>query len=87
MFGFIWNLTQKLEWRRLVIATVMAVVGVHATYYNAVLLFAICAGGCFVALRERNWRTALAVNPVRRAISPTVSNPAARGSMPGTVGG
>jgi hypothetical protein len=61
MFGFIWNLTQKLEWRRLVIATVMAVVGVHATYYNAVLLFAICAAGCFVALRERNWRTALAV--------------------------
>ena len=61
MFGFIWNVTQRLEWRRLVIATVTAVVGVHATYYNAVLLFAICTGGCFVALQERKGRTALAV--------------------------
>ena len=61
MFGFIWSLTQRLEWRRLVIATVTAVMGVHATYYNAVLLFAICAGGCFVSLRERNWRTVFAV--------------------------
>jgi hypothetical protein len=61
MFGFIWKVTRTLEWRCLIVATVTAVVGVHATYYNAVLLFAICAGGCFVALRERNWRTAFAV--------------------------
>jgi hypothetical protein len=61
MFGFIWSLCQGLEWRRFVIAMVTAVVGVHATYYNAVLLFALCAGGCFVALREQNWRTALAI--------------------------
>ena len=61
MFGFVWKVTCSLEWRWLVIAMGTGVVGVHATYYNAVLLFAICAGGCFVALREHNWRTAFAV--------------------------
>jgi hypothetical protein len=61
MFGSIWNLTQKRGWRSFGMATLVAVVGVHATYYNAVLLFAICAGGCFVALKERHWRTSLAV--------------------------
>jgi hypothetical protein len=61
MFGFVWSLSQGLEWRRFVIAMVTAVVAVHATYYNAVLLFALCAGGCFVALREQNWRAALAI--------------------------
>jgi hypothetical protein len=61
MFGFVWKVTCSQKWRWVVIATVTAVLGVHATYYNAVLLFAICAGGCFVALRERNWRTAFAV--------------------------
>lgn len=61
MFGFVWKITQKLEWRWLVFATATAVMGVHATYYNAVLLFAICTAACFVALREGNWRTAFAV--------------------------
>ena len=52
MFGSIWNLTQKRGWRSFGMATLIAVAGVHATYYNAVLLFAICAGGCFVALER-----------------------------------
>jgi hypothetical protein len=61
MFGLIWNLLQKLEWRRLALAAGAALMAVHATYYNAVLLFAICVAGCFVALMDRKWRTALAV--------------------------
>jgi hypothetical protein len=61
MFGLVWRVVQSGERRWIAIATVTAVLGVHATYYNAVLLFAICLGGCFVALRESNWRRALAV--------------------------
>jgi len=61
MFGLVWKVVQRRERRWIAIATVTAVLGVHATYYNAVLLFAICLGGCFVALRESNWRAALAV--------------------------
>jgi hypothetical protein len=60
-FGSVWAMIEKLVWRRVVIATVTAVVSVHATYYNAVLLFAICAGGCFVALMELNWRLGLGI--------------------------
>jgi hypothetical protein len=60
-FGSMWATMKKLEWRRVLVAAVTAVMSVHATYYNAVLLFAICAGGCFVAVMERNWRLALAI--------------------------
>ena len=61
MFGFVWKVTQTLEWRWIAFATATAVLGVQATYYNAVLLFAICTAACLVVLREGNWRTAFAV--------------------------
>lgn len=61
MFGLVWKVGQGQEKRWIAIAMVTAVLGVHATYYNAVLLFAICLGGCSVALKESNWRAALAV--------------------------
>jgi hypothetical protein len=61
MFGFIWRITQKLDWRSWVTATAIAVMGVHATYYNPVLLLAICVAGCVVALAERQWRSAGAI--------------------------
>jgi hypothetical protein len=67
MFGLVWKVVQSVERRWIVVATVTAVLGVHATYYNAVLLFAICLGGCFVALRESNWRAALAALSVGAA--------------------
>jgi hypothetical protein len=61
MFGFIWKITQTREWRYLILAGLTAVLGVHATYYNAVLLFATCVAGCFVALKENDWGTALKI--------------------------
>jgi hypothetical protein len=61
MFGFVWRITQKLDWRTWVTAMAVAVAGVHTTYYNPVLLFAICMAGCVVALAERQWRSAGAI--------------------------
>jgi hypothetical protein len=60
-FGFVWRITQKLDWRTWGTATAIAVAGVHATYYNPVLLFAICMAGCVVAVAERRWRSAGAI--------------------------
>jgi hypothetical protein len=61
MFGLVWKLSRvpRLKWFAL--ASITSVLAVHAVYYNAVLLFAICMGGCAVAWREKEWRTALAV--------------------------
>ena len=61
MFGFVWRITQKLDWFTWVTATAIAVAGVHATYYNPVLLFPICVAGCVVTLAERQWRRAGAI--------------------------
>ena len=61
MFGLLWKLTQSLRSQWFVVATITSVLAVHALYYNAVLLFAICTGGCAVAWRQKRWRTAIAV--------------------------
>ena len=61
MFGLVWKLTQSLQIKWFVLATITSVLAVHALYYNAVLLFAICLGGCAVAWRQRRWRTAIGV--------------------------
>lgn len=61
MFGLVWKLTQSLRIRWFVLATITSVLAVHALYYNAVLLFSICMGGCAVAWRRKQWRTVIAV--------------------------
>jgi Dolichyl-phosphate-mannose-protein mannosyltransferase len=61
MFGSLWKLTQSLQTQWFIVATITSVLAVHALYYNAVLLFAICMGGCAVAWRQKQWRTAMAV--------------------------
>jgi hypothetical protein len=61
MFGLVWKLTQSPRLKWFLLASITSVLAVHALYYNAVLLFAICLGGCAVAWRQRRWRTALAV--------------------------
>lgn len=43
--------------RRVLLATVFALLSVQCLYYNSVLLFAIAAGAIAVALRQRAWRT------------------------------
>lgn len=61
MFGLIWKVTRTRRIQWFVLAALASVLAVHALYYNAVLLFATCMGGCAVAWRQRDWRTAIAV--------------------------
>lgn len=61
MFGLLWKLTQSLRIQWFFAATITSVLAVHALYYNAILLFAICMGGCAVAWQQRQSRTAIAV--------------------------
>jgi hypothetical protein len=43
--------------RRIVVATILALLSVQCLYYNSVLLLAIAAGAMAVAIRSRAWRT------------------------------
>lgn len=43
--------------RRILVATVMALLSVQCLYYNSVLLLAIAAGASAVAVEKREWRT------------------------------
>src|SRR5207248_7136328 len=61
MFGLIRKVTETATVRWIGLTTIVAVAAVHAVYYNAVLLFALCAAGFFVSARERNWRSGFAV--------------------------
>ena len=61
MFGLIWKVANNPAWRWISLAAASAALSVHATYYNPVLLFAICAGAFAVALMKRNWRAMFAV--------------------------
>jgi uncharacterized membrane protein len=57
--GF-WRLVDKPsppQTRRVLVATVLALLSVQCLYYNSVLLLAIAAGTIAVAVRTRSWRT------------------------------
>ena len=56
MFGAIWNLTRRADWRTLLLATIASLLAVHSLFYNAVFLFASCMGGIAVMLRRRDRR-------------------------------
>lgn len=61
MFGAVWKFVSGGERMWFLLASCSAVLAVHAVYYNAVLLFAVCMGGCAVAAQERKWRRLLAI--------------------------
>lgn len=67
MFGCVWKVIEEGSKRWVAIAALVAVLAVQATYYNAVLLFAISIGGSFVTLRESNWRATFALITVGAA--------------------
>jgi hypothetical protein len=60
-FGSFWRLVHPPgppALRRILVATVLALLSVHCLFYNSVLLLAIAAGALAVTLRSRAWRTA-----------------------------
>lgn len=54
MFGALWNLTRRMSWLTVTLATFSALIAVHSLFYNAVLLLAVCMGGVAVTLRRRS---------------------------------
>ena len=55
-FAAMWRLVQNPSKHNTVWACVIALLSVHALYYNSLLLFAICCGGVAVCLRHRWWK-------------------------------
>ena len=55
-FGLVWKVATAPTRRNVAAATILALLSVHALYYNAVLLLALCAGGAAVTMRHRQWR-------------------------------
>ncbi len=53
--------SERVEWRRVLLAMLAGVLSVQALYHNAGLLLASCAGGAVVALWGRRWRVAAVV--------------------------
>lgn len=60
-FGLIWKLVISPSLYLTISAALAAIGSVQALYSNAVLLFAICAAGVAVAVRNRHWQRALLV--------------------------
>ena len=56
-FGLVWDLVDRPDTPRLLLASAAALVSVHCVFYNALVLLAACAGGATVAVRRRQWRT------------------------------
>jgi hypothetical protein len=59
--GLVWRVVESPTAGRIVLAALAAIISVQSTYHNAVLLFAICAGGIAVAFRRRSWKSAAAI--------------------------
>lgn len=55
-FGLIWQVVESPSRLKVAGATLAAIGSVHSTYYNWVLLFALCAAGALVAGRHRQWK-------------------------------
>lgn len=62
-FGSFWRLVnaESLPFRRVVAATLFALLSVHCLFYNSILLLAIATGAVAVAIRARAWRKVAAV--------------------------
>jgi hypothetical protein len=56
-FGSVWKVVESPSRRNAFCAALAALGAVQSTYYNSVLLFAICVGGAAVALRRGAWKT------------------------------
>jgi len=56
-----WRFIQFPNWKTWSLFTLASVLSVQTLYQNPVLVAAICAGACAVALRKKNFRLALAV--------------------------
>ena len=54
--GMIWKLIEHPSRRTLALATLFALLSVHALYYNSILLLALCASGTAVGVRRRDWK-------------------------------
>lgn len=61
VFALVWRLVERPSRARWLAATLAALLSVHALYHNAALVFAICAAGCAVCARERQWSGVLRV--------------------------
>ena len=59
--GLVWRAVESPTVLNVAFAALAAIGSVQSSYYNAVLLFAICAGGAAVAARQRAWKNAVAV--------------------------
>jgi hypothetical protein len=55
-FGMIWQVVESPTRLNVICATLAAIGSVHTTYYNWVLLLAICSAGALVALRHKLWK-------------------------------
>jgi hypothetical protein len=63
-FRSFWRLadtSSPLTYRKVLLATILAVLSVQCVYYNSVLLFAIGSGAIVVACLARDWRRVAAV--------------------------
>ncbi|MFN8008919.1 MAG: hypothetical protein U0V70_18215 [Terriglobia bacterium] len=59
--GVVWRVVDHPTPARILLATVVCLLSVHALYYNSVLLFAICMGGAVVGIRHRDWKRPVAL--------------------------
>ncbi len=57
----VWRFATTGRRTEFVLATLVALLSVHITYYNATVLFAACAGGIAVCAMGRQWKRALPV--------------------------
>ena len=57
----IWKVVESPTPRRVVLATLAALLSVQCLYHNAILLFAICLGGAAVGLRRRQLKCVILV--------------------------
>jgi hypothetical protein len=60
-FGLVWEVADAPTPKRVALAMLTALVGVHCLYYNAVFVLAACVAGAVVALRRRSWRSAVMI--------------------------
>jgi hypothetical protein len=59
--ALLWKFLERPGALRFVATALAATASVHALYYNAVLLFAFCAGGAAVCLHRKAWKQFAAV--------------------------
>ena len=78
--GLVWRVVEVASPRRVLAATIAAILSVQSLYQNAFLLLAICLGGIVVTLSGRNWKALACILGIGfvAALSLTVNIPAIR---------